>query len=143
MDQYIQANAAFSKFSRNYMELKKGLPIRPSEMGVLNILCQTEGPHIPVMLADLLGVSKPMVTAHLTSLSEKGYILKEQSTEDKRAYYILPTQKAQELVNATKVDINRLLSRLAGEMGHDEFLTLVRLAEKANKILQKELSHAE
>lgn len=38
MDKYLNANIVFSKFSRNYMALKKDLPIRPSEMGVLNII---------------------------------------------------------------------------------------------------------
>lgn len=41
---YLMANAELSKFSRNYMQLKKSLPIRPSEMGVLNIIVQTSGP---------------------------------------------------------------------------------------------------
>lgn len=85
MDQYFSANAALSKFSRNYMELKKNLPIRPSEMGVLNILAATPEPHTPMMLAELLGVSRPMVAAYLSSLSEKGYIKKERSADDGRA----------------------------------------------------------
>ena len=68
MDQYFQTNAILSKFSKNYMELKKDLPIRPSEMGLLNIITNTEGPHTPVVLAEMLGVSKPMISAHITSL---------------------------------------------------------------------------
>lgn len=32
MDKYLEANAVFSKFSRDYIELKRDLPIRPSEM---------------------------------------------------------------------------------------------------------------
>ena len=54
MDKYLKANAVLSIFSKNYMELKRGLPIRPSEMGVLNIITETEGPHTPVMLAEML-----------------------------------------------------------------------------------------
>ena len=38
MDKYLKANIIFSKFSRDYVGLKKDLPIRPSEMGVLNII---------------------------------------------------------------------------------------------------------
>lgn len=136
MDLYYKANAVFSKFSRNYMELKKALPIRPSEMGVLNILAQTPGPHTPVMLAQLLGVSKPMITAHLTSLSDKGYVTKEQSTEDKRAYYIIPTDKALALVESAKQDMDRQLARLVEAMGRDEFEMLVALTQKANRLLE-------
>lgn len=59
MDKYIAANAVFSRFSQDYMALKRGWPIRPSEMGVLNILAATPGPHTSVMLAELLGYPSP------------------------------------------------------------------------------------
>ena len=137
MDQYFIANAAFSLFSKSYMDLKKGLPIRPSEMGVLNIITSTKGPHTPVMLADMIGVSKPMITAHITSLESKGYIIKSPSEQDKRAYYIIPTDKALALVESVKADLEKHLEKLIKEMGKDEFDNLVRLAQKANSILQK------
>ena len=76
MDHYFNANAVLSIFCKNYMEFKKELPIRPSEMGVLNIITGTEGPHTLVMLAERLGVSKPMITSHITSLECKGISLK-------------------------------------------------------------------
>lgn len=138
MDQFLKANAVLSVFSKNYMDLKKGLPIRPSEMGVLNIITGTPGLHTSVVLAELLGVSKPMITAHLSSLAEKGYIIKEQSSEDKRVYYIIPTEKALALVESAKRDTERQLSRLMDAMGQDAFDMLVRLAQKANDTLKKE-----
>lgn len=42
MDKYVEADRVFSMFCKNYKELKKDLPIRPSEMGVLNIIVQRE-----------------------------------------------------------------------------------------------------
>lgn len=71
MDKYINANIIFSKFSKNYMDLKKELPIRPSEMAVLNIITQLDGRYMPFMIARLLGVSKPMITAHIGVLLKK------------------------------------------------------------------------
>lgn len=136
MDKYVAANAAFSKFSRNYMELKKNLPIRPSEMGVLNIIAATPGPHSPVMLAELLGVSKPMITANLNSLSEKGYITKEPSQDDKRVYYVLLTEKALQLVEAARIDTDKNLAQLAETMGQEAFELLVALTQRANQILE-------
>lgn len=138
MDKYLMANAVFSKFSTNYMELKKGLPVRPSEMGVLNIIIWTPGPHTSVMLARMLGVSKPMVTAHLTSLAEKGYIIKERSAEDKRAYNIIPTKKAIALAESTRQEMEGHFLRLMDAMGKEEFDTLVHLLQKANEVLKKE-----
>lgn len=137
MEQYIAANAVFSKFSRNYMELKKNLPIRPSEMGVLNILAATPGPHTSVMLAELLGVSKPMITASLNSLSEKGYITKEQSQEDKRVYHVLLTPKAKQLVEDARLDTNRQLARLEEALGQEGFAQLIELTRKANLLLEE------
>ena len=138
MDQYFEANAVLSVFSKRYMELKKGLPIRPSEMGVLNIITQTPGPHTSVMLAELLGVSKPMITAHITSLAEKGYVVKEQSKEDKRVYYIFPTDKALELVENARQDMDRHLTRLTEVLGQEDFDALIRLAKKAGEVLREQ-----
>lgn len=136
MDKYILANAQFAKFSRNYMEHKKNLPIRPSEMGVLNIIVEFPGPHTSVMLARLLGVSKPMITSHLSVLLKKGYVTKQQSSEDKRVFYIQPTEKALSLVASAKKDTMVQLTRLVQEMGQDDFHNLIRLVEDANRILE-------
>ncbi|MDE6241985.1 MAG: MarR family transcriptional regulator [Anaeroplasmataceae bacterium] len=136
MDKYFVANAVLSVFSKNYMDLKKGLPIRPSEMGVLNIISETEGPHTPVILAEMLKVSKPMITAHIISLENKGYITKNPSPQDKRAYYILPTEKAKALVKKAKADLTHKLDWLIDGLGQDDFNALVALAEKANKIME-------
>ena len=136
MDQYFEANAALSLFCKNYMELKKGLPIRPSEMGVLNIITCRPGPHTPVMVAQMLGVSKPMITALLASLAENGYITKEPSKDDKRAYYIIPTEKALALVESAKQEMDGHFSRLIDAMGQEDFDKLVELARCANKILE-------
>lgn len=75
MDQYFFANAVFSKFSKNYMDLKKGLPIRPSEMGVLNILADTNA-H----LADLMAALGQEGFEQLVKLTEKA----NQTLETKR-----------------------------------------------------------
>ena len=139
MDQYFAANAVLSIFCKSYMDLKKELPIRPSEMGVLNIITETPGPHTPNMLAGALRVSKPMITAHLTSLANKGYLTKQRSLEDKRAYYILPTEKARALVEQAKGDLYRHLDRLAGGMGEERFDRLVELAGEAGRILEGEI----
>lgn len=141
MDQFFRANAVLAVFSKRYMELKKNLPIRPSEMGVLNIITQTPGPHTPLMLSELTGVSKPMITAHITSLLGKGYITKEKSVEDMRVYYIHPTQKALELVASAKKDMDRILAHMIEAMGQEAFDQFVSLAEKVNIVMKKELEY--
>ena len=137
MDDHIYANAVFSRFSRNYMELKKGLPIRPSEMAVLNILAAFPQRHTPVMLAERLGVSKPMITALLTALSRKGYITREPCPEDKRAYFVLLTPMAEALVNSARAETDRHLDDLKAGLGQADFDTLVSLTRRASLILEE------
>lgn len=138
MDPYVYANAVLSRFSRNYMALKKNLPIRPSEMAVLNILSVFPERHTPVMLAERLGVSKPMITALLTALSKRGYITREPSREDKRAYFVLLTPKGEELVKAASAEANGHLQDLLAALGQKDFDLLIELTQKANRALETE-----
>lgn len=139
MDKYINANIAFSRFSRDYLELKKDLPIRPSEMGMLNIITRREGLHTPIMIAELLGVSKPMVAAHISALEEKGYIYKDFSPSDKRSFYVLPTEKAKKLVDEFEKKLNEHLKVIEDNLGKENFTLLIDLISKTQKILEKEI----
>lgn len=138
MDRYINANIAFSKFSRDYIELKKDLPIRPSEMGVLNIITKREGLYTPVMIAELLDVSKPMIAAHISSLEQKGYIYKDFSSSDKRSFYVMPTDKAKELVAETEARMDENLKAIEDKLGQERFDLLVSLLEETLKVLEQE-----
>lgn len=135
MDKYLTANIVFSKFCNGYMELKKELPVRPSEMGVLNIIVQREGKFTPVMIAELLEVSKPMVTAHITALEKKGYIKKEYSKDDKRSFFVIPTDKALDLVKTTGEKMSGYLHQIEEALGGENFETLLSILGNTNKIL--------
>lgn len=137
MDKYMDANIVFSKFSRNYMELKKDLPIRPSEMAVLNIITQRGGSFTPLMIAELLGVSKPMIAAHIQVLLKKGYIYKEALPEDKRSFYVLPTEKALTLADKFNMKQAEHLKEIESEIGEADFNELIRLLNKTLPILDK------
>lgn len=119
------------------MWLKNDLPIRPSEMAVVNIITQRDGRYTPHMLAELLGVSKPMVAAHISVLEKKGYIEKERSGKDRRSFYVLPTDKARELSNEFVSRQTEYLQAFEAELGEDGFDELVCLLGKAQPILDK------
>ena len=135
MNQFFMANAILSVFSRNYIEMRRDLPIRPSEMELLDVITQKPGPHTPLRLSEQLGVSKSMITAHLTSLMKKGYVTREQWTEDKRVFHILPTGKALALAVRVKMDMDRQMEQLVEGMGQEDFELLMRLTQKANRVL--------
>lgn len=136
MDKYLNANIVFSKFSRNYMALKKDLPIRPSEMGVLNIIVKREGPFTPIAIADLLEVTKPMVANHISVLEKKGYITKEYSQKDKRSFYVIPTEKAKILVTETESKLNKKLINLEKKLGTKKFDDLIKALEETKTYLE-------
>lgn len=136
MDKYFRANAAFSKFGRDYANLKKDLPIRPSEMAVLNIISRDDERYTPIMIAEILGVSKPMVATHISVLEEKGYIYKEESLIDKRSFYILLTEKAKKLVADTKISLYKELKNIEDKIGTENFDLLVRITEEVGTYLE-------
>lgn len=136
MDKYFNANAIFSKFGRDYANLKKDLPIRPSEMAVLNIISRDNEKYTPVMIAELLGVSKPMVATLISVLEEKSYIKKEESQIDKRSFYILPTKKATLLVNNEKKRLYKELQNIEEKIGTEKFDLLISLTEEVAQYLE-------
>lgn len=136
MDKYFNANAIISRFCKSYTELKKDLPIRPSEMGVLNIIVQKEDKFTPLMLAELLEVSKPMITSYITVLEKKGYIYKEVLKEDKRSFFVMPTDKAKELVKVTAKKMDTHLSKIEKSLGEGKFDELLNMLTETNNILK-------
>ena len=137
MDKYLHANIVLSKFSRDYIDLKNNLPIRPSEMGVLNLLVKREGKYTPLAIADMLGVSKTMVAAHIAVLEKGGYIVKQASETDKRSFFVLPTDKAKHLVREVDERLDSQLRFLEKTMGADMFDALITLADWAQKTIEK------
>ena len=136
MEKYLKANIVFSKFSRTYMDLKKDLPIRPSELGVLNIIIKREGLYTPAMIAELLEVTKPMVASHISNLEEKGYITKKYSKTDKRSFYVIPTDKAKTLVEESELKLNEKLINLENKLGPKRFEELIKTLEEAKTYLE-------
>lgn len=138
MDKYLKANIVFSKFSRDYMGLKSGLPVRPSELAVLNIITRREGKFTPLMIKELLGVSKPMITAHINILEKKGYIYKDFVLKDKRSFYVMPTDKANALVDEAERKTTAKLKEIESAIGEEKFEELIDLLTKAEAKLKGE-----
>lgn len=124
-----------ASFCRVYMRACPTMPIRHSQMLVLEILCTTPGPHTPMMLADCMRVSRPMVTAHLLALADLGYVSRVASPDDGRSVIILPTKRGRKLYSEYITASQRFLSDLSQKMGVKKFESLVKLILLANKYL--------
>ena len=137
MSKHMGANVVFSKFSRDFTELKGYLPIRPSEMGLLNIVTRRKRDLTPMALAEIMAVSKPMIAAHIQALEKKGYIFKEQSSEDKRSFFVRPTEKAVALCAEYEARQTEQMMALESQLGEAEFDELVNLLNKAQRIFRE------
>lgn len=137
MNKHIGANIVFSKFSRDFTELKNYLPIRPSEMGLLNIVARRRRDLTPLALAEIMAVSKPMIATHIRALEKKGYIYREPSPEDKRSFFVRPTDKALTLCEEYEKRQTMRIIELEAELGTEDFCELVRLMDKAQRIIRE------
>lgn len=137
MEKYMNANMVLSKFSRDYMDLKKDLPIRPSEMAVVNIITKRGGDYTSLAIAELLGVSKPMIAAHIAVLEKKGYIYKEGSEFDKRSFYVRPTDKAKSLADEFEARQTEYLKTIETKLGEEKFDELISLLGEAQTIIEE------
>ncbi len=119
------------------MALKSDLPIRPSEMAVINVIAKRKGRFTPLMIKDLLGVSKPMITAHINVLEKKGYVYKDFALSDKRSFYVVPTEKAIALADEAEVKTTARLKEIEGNLGEEKFQELVELLAMAQETINK------
>ena len=82
-------------------------------------------------LAKELSVSKPSVTANVSSLIRKGYVQKVQDHEDLRSFHILCTPKAEEFNELHQSIHKDLAAHLAAQLNAEEIDQLSRLLKKA------------
>ncbi len=54
----------------------------------LNIIEGHPNEYTSSQIADLLNITRPSVTQKINELCKKGYVIRTQSTTDKRAYYL-------------------------------------------------------
>ena len=113
------------------------MPIRMSQFAVLNIMCTRPGPHMPAALADVLGVSKAMISGHIAALVSRGLVSRVQSPEDGRSVYVMPSKSGRDLFNKVSKQNADKMNVLKAQMGAKKFDTLVRLIAQANQIIDQ------
>lgn len=124
-------------FCRLQMHIKKGLPIRSSEMGALIYVQKQKESVTPMMISDFFQIAKPSVTTMINELVKKGYLEKIPSTKDKRSYMVSITKKGEDLVVSTHDDYFKSIDLLKKEMGTENFDQFITLMQNANDILKE------
>ena len=138
MNTFMSAAEQIALFCRLNLNVKKDIPIRSSEMGLLIYLVKSEQEPTPLAAARYFKVSKGMITNMVTSLAKKGYITKEKSTSDRRSCLLIATARAEELVNQTYDENYKVMNALQEGLGREDFEQLTQLLERANTILLEE-----
>ncbi|WP_160679826.1 MarR family winged helix-turn-helix transcriptional regulator [Clostridium sp. C8-1-8] len=134
----IACEDAVTRFCRLQMNVKRDIPIRSSEMGVLIYVEKNDEAATPLMISNFFGIAKPSVTDMVNSLVAKGYLIKIPSKVDRRSYTIEVTSRGHELLESTYSEYFRSLEILEERMGEDEFKLFIQLLQKANSILSEE-----
>lgn len=134
----ISSAEIVSRFCRLHINMKREIPIRPSEMGALIYVQKSDEPVTPVMISNFFGISKPSVTDMVNSLIKKGYLTKTPSDTDKRSYIVNVTEKGNQLLELTFKEYVKTIELLEEKMGSKEFEMLIQLLEKANGVLSEE-----
>ncbi len=129
-------NEEIMRFCRAFMRNKSvDLPVRPSQFAVLDIMCSVPGMLTPVELSRRLGVSKAMISMHLSALVDMGLVMRVQSPEDGRSVVVMPSRQGVELFNKVSRASNKRVEILSKKMGKRQFDELLRLISVANQIL--------
>jgi DNA-binding MarR family transcriptional regulator len=134
----IACEDAISRFCRLQMNIKREMPIRASEMGVLIYVGKNDKQATPVMISNFFGIAKPSVTDMVNSLVKKDYLIKIPSEVDKRSYTLEVTSKGYELLETTHKEYFRGIEILEEQMGCEDFKLFIQLLQKANDIFSKE-----
>lgn len=131
-------NEEIMRFCRVFMRnMDDDLPIRGAQFAVLNAMCSIAGTHTPVELSRILGVSKAMISAHISALVDMGLVVRVPSPEDGRSVYVMPSKSGRELFNRVARANNKKLEILASKMGKVAFDNFVCLIGQANQILSE------
>lgn len=128
---------SISLFCRKNINIKKDLPIRSSEMGLLIYIVKENQTITPVMASTFLKVSKPMVANMVASLVRKGYITKKHSKKDKRSFYIVATKKSEEFVANSYDEYAKVMQTLISKMGESKYEELIKMLDLANAYIEE------
>lgn len=99
---YLKSFSIIHRFSIMYhIKALKKYKIAGHQMGYIMRICEKPGTS-QEDLACFFGLNKGSVAKGIRSLVQEGYVERVQNQQDKRAYHLYPTKKADELFAVAK-----------------------------------------
>jgi DNA-binding MarR family transcriptional regulator len=77
------------------------------QMGLMLVVYLTPGPHTVRGLAQMLGVSKPVITRALNTLGSLGYLRRVRDESDRRNVFVAKTSTGQDFLDSFERNIDR------------------------------------
>ena len=128
--------------SRSMLVQGQKQPLTASELELLSRLYLQAGPTTPMELSRLTGMKKEAVSRCLRQLLQKGDVNRAPHPDDERSCLISLTESGRNSLEACYGPILRPIYALRRSMG-DDFDTLFRLIEQANRQAHSETSREE
>ena len=135
----------YEKFKLDfYRSIFKGLEDREATLTPLEILCvevinAMERPTIKE-LTDFMETSQANMAYRVSNLIKKDYIKKIQSKEDKREYYLEPTERFYKYYSIRTQYINTVINRVSETFPEEEISTLSEILETMSNQLMPEVT---
>ena len=120
-------------------ELKKEkVNMKCSHMVLLNIVHDNDGKADIKDIVSRLDKKKSTVTEMINSLEKKGYLLKKQSEEDKRIYYVEATEKAKKLAVLSYSIMDKVSAQMKTGFSEEEQKQLSDFLERIHSNLSND-----
>lgn len=138
-------NNVYEKFKLNfYKSIFKGLEDREASLTPTEILCveviNALGRPTIKELTEFMETSQSNMAYRVSNLMKKGYIKKIQSKEDKREYYLEPTERFYKYYHMRTQYIDTVLDRLSNRFPKDDIDTLIEILDSMSNELMPEVT---
>lgn len=109
------------------------------EARVLQYLALHQGETVfPSGLAQALKLSRPRITAALSSLKRKGFLTLRPSRQDRRMVQVSITEEGLRQIAGQYEAVRAYFDRLLAGLGAEDSLALVRLAARCAQVMKEE-----
>ncbi len=111
---------------------KNGVPLTPEQFMLIDLLWN-EGEMTQQQLADQLQKDKNSVTKLVDAIERKGFVIREQNPQDRRANTLVLTEKANLLKPGAKQKGISILDQMLEGISEEELRTFLVTLKKLNR----------
>ncbi len=119
-------DAAITELQRSYSkDIHRDLSYH--DILYLNIIVAHPNKYTSSQIADLLGITRPSVTQKINELYKKGYVVRTQSKNDKRVFYLSINEDNASIFDDSAEEIIAAEKMLIEKYGDENFNQFVQM----------------